>query len=152
MPFSIQKLVKNTKNELLSVNDSGAHFSVSDTEFEGGDDGHGHGNHTFLAKQAQPSHTVSALLAPNTPVGLIDVVSGKRKALVISYRGVWRGSGVFGFVIIFMAGLGLFFHKSIRALAPSKGFASICLCFFVLNLHKKVQGIAKWFRAGLIHA
>ena len=26
MPFSIQKLVKNTKNELLSVNDSGAHF------------------------------------------------------------------------------------------------------------------------------
>jgi hypothetical protein len=31
-------------------------FSVSDTEFEGGDDGHGHGNHTFLAKQAQPSH------------------------------------------------------------------------------------------------
>jgi hypothetical protein len=26
MPFSMQNLVKNTKNELLSVNDSGAHF------------------------------------------------------------------------------------------------------------------------------
>ena len=32
-------------------------FSVSNTEFEGGDDGHGHGDHTFLVKQAQPSHT-----------------------------------------------------------------------------------------------
>jgi hypothetical protein len=31
-------------------------FSVSDTEFEGGDDGHGHGDCTFLVKQAQPSH------------------------------------------------------------------------------------------------
>ena len=31
-------------------------FSVSNTEFEGGDDGHGHGDHTFLVKQAQPSH------------------------------------------------------------------------------------------------
>jgi hypothetical protein len=29
---------------------------VSNTEFEGGDDGHGLGDHTFLAKQAQPSH------------------------------------------------------------------------------------------------
>jgi hypothetical protein len=32
-------------------------FSVSDTEFEGGDDGHGHGDCTFLVKQAQPSHS-----------------------------------------------------------------------------------------------
>ena len=31
-------------------------FSVPNTEFEGGEDGHGHGDHTFLAKQAQPSH------------------------------------------------------------------------------------------------
>ena len=31
-------------------------FSVSNTEFEGGDDGYGHGDHTFLVKQAQPSH------------------------------------------------------------------------------------------------
>jgi hypothetical protein len=31
-------------------------FSVSNTEFEGGDDGHGHGDCTFLVKQAQPSH------------------------------------------------------------------------------------------------
>jgi hypothetical protein len=31
-------------------------FSVSNTEFEGGDDGHGHGDHIFLVKQAQPSH------------------------------------------------------------------------------------------------
>jgi hypothetical protein len=29
---------------------------VSNTEFEGGDDGHGHGEGTFLVKQAQPSH------------------------------------------------------------------------------------------------
>jgi hypothetical protein len=31
-------------------------FSVSNTEFEGGDDGHGLGDCTFLVKQAQPSH------------------------------------------------------------------------------------------------
>jgi hypothetical protein len=31
-------------------------FSVSNIEFEGGDDEHGHGDHTFLVKQAQPSH------------------------------------------------------------------------------------------------
>jgi hypothetical protein len=29
---------------------------MPDTEFEGGDDGHGHGDYTFLVKQAQPSH------------------------------------------------------------------------------------------------
>jgi hypothetical protein len=32
-------------------------FSVSNTEFEGGDDGHSLGDCTILAKQAQPSHT-----------------------------------------------------------------------------------------------
>jgi hypothetical protein len=32
-------------------------FSVSNTEFEGGDDGYGHGDQTFLVKQAQPSHS-----------------------------------------------------------------------------------------------
>jgi hypothetical protein len=31
-------------------------FSVPNTEFEGGEDGHGHGDYTFLVKQAQPSH------------------------------------------------------------------------------------------------
>jgi hypothetical protein len=31
-------------------------FSVSNTEFEGGDDGHGYGDCIFLVKQAQPSH------------------------------------------------------------------------------------------------
>jgi hypothetical protein len=41
-----------------------------------------------------------------------------------------------------MAGLGLFFHKSALALAP-RG---------LLNLHKKVQGIAKGPRAVLIRA
>jgi hypothetical protein len=56
MPFSVQKPVKNTKNELLSVGDSGAHFSVPNTEFEGGDDGRGYGDYIFLVKQAQPSH------------------------------------------------------------------------------------------------
>jgi hypothetical protein len=30
---------------------------VPNTEFEGGDDGHGHGEGNFLVKQAQPSHT-----------------------------------------------------------------------------------------------
>jgi hypothetical protein len=32
-------------------------FSVSNAEFEGGDDVHGHGDCTFLVKQAQPSHS-----------------------------------------------------------------------------------------------
>jgi hypothetical protein len=45
-----KNLVKNIKTRLLSVDDSGAHFSVSNAEFEGGGDGHGHGGHTFLAK------------------------------------------------------------------------------------------------------
>ena len=41
-------------------------FSVANTEFEGGDDGHGHGDHTFLVKQAQPSHTCAPIeLAEN---------------------------------------------------------------------------------------
>ena len=31
-------------------NDSGAHFSVSNTEFEGGDDEHGRGKGPFLVK------------------------------------------------------------------------------------------------------
>ena len=34
---------------------------MSNTEFEGGDDGHGHDDHTFLVKQAQPSHIPKAL-------------------------------------------------------------------------------------------
>jgi hypothetical protein len=38
---STQKLSQNTKTELLSVNDSRAHFSVPNAEFEGGGDGHG---------------------------------------------------------------------------------------------------------------
>jgi hypothetical protein len=29
---------------------------VPNTEFEGGDDGHGYGDYTFLVKQAQSSH------------------------------------------------------------------------------------------------
>ena len=29
---------------------------MSNTEFEGDDDGHGYGDHIFLAKQAQPSN------------------------------------------------------------------------------------------------
>jgi hypothetical protein len=37
-------------------------FSVSNTEFEGGDDGHGYGDHIFLVKQAQPSHTAAGNL------------------------------------------------------------------------------------------
>jgi hypothetical protein len=42
-------------------------FSVSDTEFEGGDDGHGHGDCTFLVKQAQPSHTANTVIATGNP-------------------------------------------------------------------------------------
>jgi hypothetical protein len=34
---------------------------VSNTEFEGGGDGHGHGDCTFLVKQAQPSHAMQLL-------------------------------------------------------------------------------------------
>ena len=34
----------------------------------------------------------------------------------------------------------------------TKGFASICLCFFVLNLHKKYQGIVESARAVLTYA
>jgi hypothetical protein len=52
-----------------------------------------------------------------------------------------------------MAGLGLFFQKSARALAP-RGFllsAYNFLCL-ILNLHKKAQGTAKGPRAVLIHA
>ena len=37
-------------------------FSVSNTEFEGGDDGHGYGDCIFLVKQAQPSHTMPSSL------------------------------------------------------------------------------------------
>jgi hypothetical protein len=48
-----------------------------------------------------------------------------------------------------MAGLGLFSHKSCPC-TGTKGFvASIRLCFFVLNLHKKRQGIVKDARAVL---
>jgi hypothetical protein len=50
------------------------------------------------------------------------------------------------------AGLGLFFHKIARTGPGTKGFASICLYFFVLNLHKKCQGIAKDARAVLTYA
>jgi hypothetical protein len=52
-PFSIQKPVKNHFCRLTIQEPI---FSVSNTEFEGGDDGHGHGDYTFLVKQAQPSH------------------------------------------------------------------------------------------------
>jgi hypothetical protein len=54
MPFSIQKPVKNHFCRLTIQEPI---FSVSNTEFEGGD-GHGHGDCdcTFLVKQAQPSH------------------------------------------------------------------------------------------------
>jgi hypothetical protein len=39
----------------LSVNDSGAHFFVSNTEFEGGGDGHGHGEGTFWSNKPNPA-------------------------------------------------------------------------------------------------
>jgi hypothetical protein len=42
-----------------------------------------------------------------------------------------------------MAGLGLFFHKRKGPFPGTKGFASICPCFFVLNLHKKCQGATR---------
>jgi hypothetical protein len=52
-PFSTQKPVKNHFCRLTIQEPI---FSVSNTEFEGGDDGHGHGDCTILVKQAQPSH------------------------------------------------------------------------------------------------
>jgi hypothetical protein len=33
-------------------------FSVDNTDFEGGGDGHGYGDYIFLVIYAQPSHTV----------------------------------------------------------------------------------------------
>jgi hypothetical protein len=36
-------------------------ISVPNTEFEGGDDGRGYGDYTFLVKQAQPSYSAGAL-------------------------------------------------------------------------------------------
>jgi hypothetical protein len=41
---------------------------VPNTEFEGGDDGHGYDDHTFLVKQAQPSHIIFCELAKALPV------------------------------------------------------------------------------------
>jgi hypothetical protein len=38
-------------------------FSVPNTEFEGGGNGHGHSEGTFLIKYAQPSHTGDILSA-----------------------------------------------------------------------------------------
>jgi hypothetical protein len=34
-------------------------FSVANTDFEGGDDDHGHGDYIFLVNDAQPSHNDS---------------------------------------------------------------------------------------------
>ena len=42
---------------------------MSNTEFEGGDDGHGHGDCTFLVKQAQPSHMSNSI--PRVPGGVV---------------------------------------------------------------------------------
>jgi hypothetical protein len=56
--------------------------------------------------------------------------------LLFTYR-VWLGWAYF----------------SIKCPRPgTKGFTSMCLWFFVLNLHKKCQGIAKDARAVLTHA
>jgi hypothetical protein len=59
MPFSIQKPVKSTKMNFCRLTIQEPIFSVSNTEFEGGDDGHGYGDHIFLVKQSQPSHTAT---------------------------------------------------------------------------------------------
>jgi hypothetical protein len=56
-------------------------------------------------------------------------------------------------VLVHMAGLGLFFHLRLKCAGPdTKGFASICLRFFVLSLCKKCQGIVEDARAVLTHA
>ena len=62
-PFSMQKPVKNHFCRLTIQEPI---FSVSNTEFEGGDDGHGHGDYTFLVKQAQPSHSGPVTPAPGS--------------------------------------------------------------------------------------
>jgi hypothetical protein len=53
-PYKNLPVVSSQKHQnltkLLSINDSGAHFSVSNTEFEGGGDGHGHDEGTFGVK------------------------------------------------------------------------------------------------------
>ena len=51
IPFSIQKLSqKHQKLNSCQLTIQEPIFSVSNTEFEGGDDGHGHGKGTFLVK------------------------------------------------------------------------------------------------------
>jgi hypothetical protein len=71
-------------------------FSVSNTEFEGGDDGHGLGDHTFLVKQAQPSHNAFPLLLPcnsacysagNESVTLRQLQGPGARVVVLVYRG-----------------------------------------------------------------
>ena len=44
---------------------------MSNTESEGGDDGHGYGDYTFLVKQAQPSHTKGSIRIPSYAAGFI---------------------------------------------------------------------------------
>jgi hypothetical protein len=48
-------LAKNIKPYLLSANDSGAHLSVSNAEFEGGGDGHSYGDRTFVPNKPNPA-------------------------------------------------------------------------------------------------
>jgi hypothetical protein len=60
VPFSMQKPSQKTpKNNFFRLTIQEPIFSVSNAEFEGGGDGHGYGDCTFLVKQAQPSHTES---------------------------------------------------------------------------------------------
>ena len=46
-------------------------MSVSDTGFEGGDDGRGHGDYIFLVRHGQPSHNVNADLDIFGPPGVL---------------------------------------------------------------------------------
>jgi hypothetical protein len=57
---------------------------VPNTEFEGGEDGHGYSDCTFLVKQAQPSHIGDALLPRS--LGLNNPFSHDGRAFFSSSR------------------------------------------------------------------
>ena len=53
-----KNLVKTPRPNFCRLTIQELVFSVPNAEFEGGDDGRGYGDCTFLVKQAQPSHSL----------------------------------------------------------------------------------------------
>jgi hypothetical protein len=78
-PFSIQKPSQKHQNLTSVLTIQKPIFSVPNTEFEGGDDGHGHGDCTFLVKQAQPSHVACALFTPQSACKITQKGAKRRR-------------------------------------------------------------------------